>query len=240
MFFKNLLHKPKTIFLFFLFFILLYSLVSSSYSVIWQFLLAAHDDIILFSDFRCVQQWGGLYKFFFSESSIVYSHITDCRLNHPRLWILLSKLFFLENEYFFLFFIINFILIYILIFFYSIKKFKSFFLLSKTSNSPKKITSLYKTNIPKFLKYIKISKKFKFIRCDLSKELSNKISSKFDIIFHCAGYAQPSKFISDPIATLCLNSFAIDNLLKRIVYKGNFIFFVDFPVNFILEIIVCR
>jgi hypothetical protein len=128
MFFKNFLHKPEKIFLFFLIFILLYSLVNSSYSVIWKFLLADHN-IVLFSDFRCVQQWAGLYKVFFSESSIVYSHITDCILNHPRLWILLSKLFFLENEYFFLFFIINFILIYILIFFYSIKKFKSFFLL---------------------------------------------------------------------------------------------------------------
>lgn len=129
MFFKNLLHKPKTIFLFFLFFILLCSLASSSYSVIWKFLLATHNDIILFPDFRCVQQWGSLYKVFYSESSIVYSHITDCPLNHPRLWILLSKLLFLENEYFFLFFIIIFIIIYILIFFYSIKKFKSFFLL---------------------------------------------------------------------------------------------------------------
>lgn len=113
-----------------------------------------------------------------------------------------------------------------------------FFLLSKTSNSPKKITSLYKTSIPKFLKYIKINKKFKFIQCDLSKELSDKINSKFDIIFHCAGYAQPAKFISDPIATMRLNSFAIHNLLKRIAFKGNFVFLSSSEVYSGLEGIV--
>jgi len=124
------LKKPENFFLISLLFVIfLFFLFGFSYIGVLNFFLATYNPELTFSDFRCIQQWGNLYNFFFLESLKVYSHITDCILNHPRIWILVSKLFYLENNYYFIFSILFFILIYILIFFYSIKKFQSFFLL---------------------------------------------------------------------------------------------------------------
>lgn len=45
-----------------------------------------------------------------------------------------------------------------------------------------------------------------------------------DIIIHAAGYAQPSRFMADPISTIQVNTSATITLLKRLRRDGRFLF----------------
>lgn len=45
-----------------------------------------------------------------------------------------------------------------------------------------------------------------------------------DIIFHLAGYAQPSKFISDPNSTIILNTNTVQLLIKKLSSVGSLLF----------------
>jgi nucleoside-diphosphate-sugar epimerase len=47
---------------------------------------------------------------------------------------------------------------------------------------------------------------------------------KFDIIIHAAGYAQPDKFLENPIKTLALNTFTTLELSKKVKQGGKFLF----------------
>lgn len=45
-----------------------------------------------------------------------------------------------------------------------------------------------------------------------------------DVILHAAGYAQPSLFMSDPVATIQVNTCATSALLKKLRSNGRFVF----------------
>ena len=47
---------------------------------------------------------------------------------------------------------------------------------------------------------------------------------KVDLVIHCAGYAQPSKFLSDPFTTIGLNTFVTAELIKKLKPGGRFLF----------------
>ena len=70
-----------------------------------------------------------------------------------------------------------------------------------------------------FLKsIIKKDKNFQFIKADLNKELNLKklFNKKFDFIFHCATYGQPSLWMKDQLSTINLNT----NVLKFFLDKS--------------------
>lgn len=46
----------------------------------------------------------------------------------------------------------------------------------------------------------------------------------FDIVVHAAGYAQPDKFLENPLKTLALNTFATLELSKKVNQGGKFLF----------------
>jgi UDP-glucuronate decarboxylase len=46
----------------------------------------------------------------------------------------------------------------------------------------------------------------------------------YDLIFHLAGYAQPTKFISDPKSTILINTEAVSLLLNKVNLNGRFLF----------------
>lgn len=46
----------------------------------------------------------------------------------------------------------------------------------------------------------------------------------YDLIFHLAGYAQPTKFISDPKSTILINTDVVSSLLDKVNLKGRFLF----------------
>ena len=72
-------------------------------------------------------------------------------------------------------------------------------------------------------KYFRKKKYIKFKKIDLSK---SKITShkSYDLIFHCAGYGQPAKFLKFSSSTYKLNSIAIMNLSRNLKKNGKFIF----------------
>jgi len=96
--------------------------------------------------------------------------------------------------------------------------------LSKEKKLPIYIDGTYNTSLFKFVRnYFKKNDKINFIKIDLAK---NKISenNKYDLIFHCAGYGQPAKFLKYKDSTYKLNSNAIINLKKNLNKKSKFIY----------------
>ncbi len=77
----------------------------------------------------------------------------------------------------------------------------------------------------KIVKNLLRDKKIKFSKIDLAKDFDLG-QSKFNFIFHAAGYGQPAKFVKDPFSTININVHATSKLLevtKR--SRGRFIFF---------------
>ena len=87
-----------------------------------------------------------------------------------------------------------------------------------------KIDATYNTSIFNFvLDYFKNDKKIRFIKIDLT---NNKIKKekKYDLIFHCAGYGQPAKFLKFKSSIYKLNSNVIIDLKNNIKKNGKFIY----------------
>lgn len=47
---------------------------------------------------------------------------------------------------------------------------------------------------------------------------------QYEVIIHLAGYAQPSKFILDPYATIVVNTNSVKLLLQKLAYDGRFLY----------------
>ena len=72
-----------------------------------------------------------------------------------------------------------------------------------------KVYSLSRNTPKNFLqKILKDDKNFKFIKANLNKKnnLQKLKKIKFDFIFHCATYGQPSLWMRDQISTINLNT----------------------------------
>ncbi len=63
------------------------------------------------------------------------------------------------------------------------------------------------------------------LKMDLSEEINLDYLPKFDLIIHCAGYAQPSLFQKSPLETISVNSSSVLSLMKRVDQRGSFLFF---------------
>ncbi len=86
------------------------------------------------------------------------------------------------------------------------------------------VDGTYNTSLFNFVKkYFKKNKKVKFIKIDLTKNKIQK-SKKYDFIFHCAGYGQPSKFLKYKNSTYKLNSTTIIDLKENLKKNGKFIY----------------
>jgi nucleoside-diphosphate-sugar epimerase len=86
------------------------------------------------------------------------------------------------------------------------------------------IDGTYNTKLFNFIKsYFKKKKNFSFLKIDLtkSKPLFNK---KYDLIFHCAGYGQPSKFMKNKKETFLLNSKLVIDFKKYLKENGKFVY----------------
>ena len=97
-----------------------------------------------------------------------------------------------------------------------------------TLNNKKKtktvIDGTFNTSIFPFVKkYFKKNKLINFKQIDLSQKILNT-KKKYDLIFHCAGYGQPSKFLKFSNATFKLNSSTIMTLEKNLKKNGKFVY----------------
>ena len=90
----------------------------------WNFFIVPIGTFTEFHDLYCVITWSRLVNEF-SNLEFIYNDSNGCRLNYPRIWILLSS-YFLSKLNFYYLIIINFV-IYNFIFYYFIKKYKSYF-----------------------------------------------------------------------------------------------------------------
>lgn len=94
----------------------------------------------------------------------------------------------------------------------------------KSNNISIKIDGIFNTSLFLFVqKYFRKNKNINFKKIDLSKTSLNK-KKKYDLIFHCAGYGQPSKFLRFSTATFRLNSSTIINLKQNLKKNGKFIY----------------
>ena len=80
------------------------------------------------------------------------------------------------------------------------------------------LTSLSKT--PDRILHLLDNKNIEYQSIDLSQSFEFKFDKKIDYCFYCAGYAQPAKFLSNPIKTFSLNTTGV-NLVFDNIYKQN-------------------
>jgi len=73
---------------------------------------------------------------------------------------------------------------------------------------------------PQRLKHVLDKKYIKYFSKDLSSNIEWNIE-QVDYCFYCAGYAQPSKFIAQPINTLLLNSVGLENTFREVFRNKN-------------------
>jgi nucleoside-diphosphate-sugar epimerase len=66
--------------------------------------------------------------------------------------------------------------------------------------------------------------RFKVLQDDLADFNSYLRLPEADVIIHAAGYAQPTRFMENPIAVLQINTSATISLLKRLRQNGSFLF----------------
>lgn len=65
---------------------------------------------------------------------------------------------------------------------------------------------------------------FEHVRGDLTDPYFIDNFNQFDYVIHLAGYAQPTKFISNQSSTIYLNTFAVENLIDKLTNHGTFLF----------------
>ena len=84
-----------------------------------------------------------------------------------------------------------------------------------------KIYLSYKNNIPEYLQPY-----FDFEYTELKGDITSLALQPeyFDVVIHSSGYAQPSKFLSDRLKTLRINTDATINLLNSLKKEGKFLF----------------
>ena len=69
-----------------------------------------------------------------------------------------------------------------------------------------------------------VSSNAKNYELDLCKDNFEDILPKFDMIFHCAGYGQPLKFLKDQFSTISLNTSVLVKLIKCLTNDGKIIY----------------
>jgi hypothetical protein len=79
-----------------------------------------------FTDFRCVASWARLFENITSWQ-IIYNDLSGCRINYPRVWIIISKFLNLHNEAFLYAYLSILLILYIYIFYKLVQKYSSYF-----------------------------------------------------------------------------------------------------------------
>ena len=99
-----------------------------------------------------------------------------------------------------------------------------FYKISREKKIKITIDGTYNSYLFNFVKkYFNKNKKVNFIKIDLT-EHKIKNNKKYDLIFHCAGYGQPSKFLRYKTSTYKLNSNVLMDLSNKLKMKGRFIY----------------
>jgi nucleoside-diphosphate-sugar epimerase len=86
------------------------------------------------------------------------------------------------------------------------------------------VYALINSEPPQHLSQLVRNSGFELIEIDLADFTEYSRLPEADVIIHAAGYAQPIRFMNDPISTLQINTSATAALLMRLRNNGNFLF----------------
>lgn len=86
------------------------------------------------------------------------------------------------------------------------------------------LTLTFTSKGPMHRSFLKFESGFQHMQGDILENGFIDGFGEFDCIFHLAGYAQPSKFITDPSSTIKINTEIVTNLLKKVNTSGSFLF----------------
>ena len=92
--------------------------------------------------------------------------------------------------------------------------------LNENGNGPSRVYVSSKTGLFQF----NINPTVQVLIGDLTDRFFIERLPNFDVIIHAACYAQPNKFLNDPIETLTLNTTSTIELIKKVKYGGKFLF----------------
>jgi len=92
--------------------------------------------------------------------------------------------------------------------------------LSKNGKGPSRVYISSKTGLFQF----NINPAVQVLIGDLTDRVFIEKLPSFDVIIHAACYAQPNKFLNDPIETLTLNTTSTNELIKKVKSGGKFLF----------------
>lgn len=87
-----------------------------------------------------------------------------------------------------------------------------------------KVYAQHLSELPEHVARLVIQGSFITVRTNLAEPDEYVHLPEVDIIIHAAGYAQPSRFMADPIATVQVNTSATIALLKKLRSDGRFLF----------------
>lgn len=90
--------------------------------------------------------------------------------------------------------------------------------------TPRNVYAVIYSEIPAFLKGLEKTETFHFLRGDLSQQAFAESLPKADYIIHCAGYAQPLKFMAEEIKALKINVQALFTLADKLNANGKLLF----------------
>lgn len=116
----------------------------------------------------------------------------------------------------------------------------SFFIGLDSKLAPKRIIAVSRNKLPNHFSRFKKNPSFIEQQIDLSQSSELYKIPNADIIFHCAGYAQPSLFMSSPISTISVNVTSTITLLEKLNKNGRFIFMSSSEVYCGLEGKKCK
>ena len=89
---------------------------------------------------------------------------------------------------------------------------------------PMRVYAYHLSELPPHVAELVIQGGFKVIRANLADFDEYARLPEADVIIHAAGYAQPSRFMANPVATIQVNTSATIALLKRLRSDGKFLF----------------
>ena len=91
-------------------------------------------------------------------------------------------------------------------------------------NRPKKMYAVCQSRPEPHWKEITDIVHATILRGDLCDDMFANRLPKADLIIHASGYAQPGKFMADPLKTIALNTAVTLKLLEKLKPKGKFLF----------------
>lgn len=87
-----------------------------------------------------------------------------------------------------------------------------------------KVYAQHLSELPEHIARLVAQGSFTTVRANLADHDEYAHLPEADVIIHAAGYAQPSRFMADPISTIQVNTSATIALLKRLRSDGRFLF----------------